>query len=195
MKYLMTYESMTNCKVEVLTSEEFRKLYHKIYPNGIDLKDKIHYFNWGDLNQYSSNNEKHFETLRFITAYNKKDILGVCLFAWWDSGEHYSTSYVSTNKDYLNMGISKKLLEKLFEYFSKIYPNEILYCSGYSIDGWKWIHNTKLELSKKYNVKIREKGIEFVVGKWDDEKRELFDKSREEIKKLYPDYYDMLGYM
>ena len=46
MKYLKLYENLTNYKVEVLTSEEFNKLYFKIYPRQTNLKDKIHYFDW-----------------------------------------------------------------------------------------------------------------------------------------------------
>lgn len=64
------------------------------------------------------------------------------------------------------------------------YPNEILNFTGYSIDGWSYLHKRILELSKKYNEKIREKAIEYVTD-WNDEDRELFNKSREEIKKIY----------
>ena len=199
MKYLMTYESLTNYKVEVLTGKEFRELYHKIYPydydsdTNFDLKKKIHYFDWNFDSSFAD--KKHRDSERLITAYNDKDILGICFFAWWDSGKHYSVSYLSTNSDYFNMGISKRLLDVLFKYFSETYPNEILYWSGYSIEGWKYLHPTILQLSKKYNVKLREKAIEYVKGDWTDETCELSNKSREEIKKLYPDWYKMVyGY-
>lgn len=87
------------------------------------------------------------------------------------------------------MGISKRLLEELFKYFSETYPNEILYWSGYSVEGWKYLHPKILELSKKYNVKVKEKPLEHVKGKWTDETRELYDKSRKEIKSLYGEGY------
>jgi hypothetical protein len=191
----MTYESMTNYKVEVLTADEFNSLFHKLYTYdydkhnyNVDLKDKINYFDYDDMNWSYSRTGEYQKTLRLITAYNKTDILGICKFAYWDSSKSYSVSYLSTNKDYFKMGISKKLLDVLFKYFSETYPNETMGWSGYSVDGWKYLRPTILEMSKKYNVKIREKAIEYIKN-WDDEKRELFDKSREEIKKLYPDSY------
>ena len=190
MKYLKLFENVTNYKVEVLTGKELTKLYFKLYPKQqVNLKDKIHYFNWNDVDSWSGG-EKHRNCSRFITAYNNKDILGVCLFSWWDSGNHYSVSYLSTNKDYFKMGISKRILDVLFKYFSETYPDDIMYWSGYSIDGWKYLHPTILEMSKKYSVKVREKHIEYFKG-WDDETREIVDKSEEEIKKLYPDWYAM----
>lgn len=183
MKYIKYFENIKNIKVEVLTSDEFRDLYFKIYPNQVNLHDLIHYFSWNSAVPYSGD-KKHRETLRLITAYNDKDILGVCLFAWWMLSNDYSISFLSTNKNYFNQGISKMILEELFKYFSKTYPNEILIFTGYSIDGWSYLHKRILELSKKYNVKIRERAIEYVTD-WNDEKRELFNKSREEIKKIY----------
>lgn len=205
MKFLKTFENLTNYKVEVLTADEFSKLYNKLYPYNYDLdenekqfhlKDKIHYFDYGDMKRsWWGRNQIYDKTLRLITAYNDKDILGVCKFAYWDSGKHYAVSYLSTNNDYFQMGISKKLLEELFRYFSETYPNETLNWSGYSIDGWKYLHPKILELSKKYNVKLKEKGIEYVTGptwiengKWKDEAIEIYDKSKEEIKRLYGEY-------
>jgi len=195
MIYLKTFESVTNYKVEVLTGDEFRELYWKIYDKvNMNLKDKIHYFNWDDISSIFSK-DKHKESSKFITAYNDKDILGVCYIAWWDSGEHYSVSYLSTNKDYFGMGVSKRILDVLFKYFSETYPNEIMYWSGYSIDGWKYLHKNVIEMAKKYNVKVREKAIEYMKNDWSDETRQLYNQSKEEIKKLYPEWYDMVyGY-
>jgi hypothetical protein len=190
MKYLKTYENVTNFKVEALTGKEFSELYWKLYPDQeIVLKDKIHYFSWNGVNSYLGS-DKHEKSIRLITAFNEDDILGVCYFAFWEGTGHYSISYLSTNKDYFKLGISKKILDVLFQYFSETYPNETLNMSGYSIDGWKYLRKTILELSDKYNVKIQEKPIEYVTN-WSDENRELFDKSREEIKKKYnlDDYY------
>jgi aspartyl/asparaginyl-tRNA synthetase len=86
----------------------------------------------------------------------------------------------------------------LFKYFSETYPNETLHWSGYSIDGWKYLRKTILELSDKYNVKLNEKGIEYFT-RWDnstktfiedysEESRKLYDQSKEEIKKYNNDY-------
>jgi hypothetical protein len=194
MRYLKTFESITNYQVDVLTGREFSDLYREIYPKGINLKDKIHYFSWNGVDSYGSS--KHSESIRLITAHNKKDILGICFLAYWEGGEHYAVSYLSTNTDYFHIGVSKKLLEELFKYFSKTYPDETLHWSGYSIDGWKYLRKTILELSDKYNVKLDEKGIEyltrwddstkkFITNDWSEENRKLFDQSKEEIKKKY----------
>jgi hypothetical protein len=198
MKYLKTYENLTNYQVEVLTREKFYELYNKIYPYDedveFDLKDKIHYFSYNDM-QRSWSNDKHDETLRFIVAYNDKDILGICKFAYWSSSDGYAVSYLSTNTDYFHSGVSKKILEELFKYFSKTYPDEILNWSGYSIDGWKYLHKTILEMSDKYNVKLSEQPIHYptqwddttktFITNWSDENRELYNKSKEEINKKY----------
>ena len=181
-------------KIEALTIDEFRDLYHRLYNlynYEFKLKDVIHYFSWDDLCFYT--HDKHAKSLRLITAYDDKEILGICLFAWWDYDNHYSMSYLSTNNKHFGKGISKKLANGLFEYFSKTYPNETLYFSGYSVDGWKYLHPTVLKMSKLHNVKIKEKALDFVLT-WTDESRKLFDESRKEIKKLYPEYYIQLGY-
>ncbi len=198
MKFLKSFEDITNSdiQIKVLTEDELSNLYRKLYQkvNGgskINLKDKIHYFDYHDLSSWGGS-EKHRNSLVFITAYNDKDILGICKFAYWDSGKNYSVSYLSTNNDYFQLGISKKLMEELFKYFSKKYPNETLNWSGYSVDGWKYLRKSILEMSKKYNVKILEKSIEYVT-KWSDENRKLYDKSKKIIKKEYPSKYSDYG--
>jgi len=197
MKHLKLYESIVNFEVKIFTSEEFTEFYYEKfattnieYRNGnqpYDLKNKIHYFDWDDLDRYDDNNK----TKRFMVAYNDKDILGICKFAWFKLSGQYAVCYLSTNKDYFNQGISKRLLNELFDYFSKTYSNDTLTFTGYSIEGWKYLRKTILELSDKYNVKINEKAIEY-VNDWTDEKRALFKKSRKIISDKYPDkhYYD-----
>jgi hypothetical protein len=188
MKYIKYFENIENIKVEVLTADQFEKLYLKIYPNQIDLNHLIKYFYWDDLTSIFSS-PKHSESIRLITAYNDKDILGICLIAWWEMSKHYSISYLSTNTNYLKMGISKKLLDKTFQYFSETYPNDELNFSGYSIEGWKYLHKNVVELAKKYHIKLKERAIHYITD-WNDEKRQLYDKSREEINKLYGyEYY------
>jgi len=183
MKYLKTYENVENMKVEVLTADEFRDLYFEIYPEQVNLTDLIRYFSWNGVDSFSGG-DKHNDSIRLVTAYNNKDILGICFFAWWQSSGNYAISYLSTNKNYFNMGISKKILEEMFKYFSKSYPDDILTFSGYSIDGWLYLRKKILELSNKYNVDIKEKGIEYVAD-WTDNNRELYNKSKEEVKRLY----------
>ena len=154
MKYLKTFESLNTYQVEVLTSSQFQNLYNEIYPyswdNVFSLKNKIHYFSWDN---FLSGSDKHNKSLRSITAYNRIDIIGICIIAYWDGNDHYSISYLSTNEDYMDKGVSKRILDETFKYFSKTYPNETLYFSGYSIDGWKYLRKTILELSNKYHVK------------------------------------------
>lgn len=64
---------------------------------------------------------------------------------------------------------------------------ETLNFSGYSVEGWKYLRKYILEYSKKYNVNIIEKGVEYPGSgdKYTDEFWELSKQSKEEIKKLY----------
>jgi len=171
--------------VKVLTAEELRDLYQKTYCHSkVNLEKKIEYFHCDDFHPSFFSDKKHEDTLRFTVVYNEKDILGICKFAWWECPGNYSISYLSTNKDYLKQGISKILIEETFRYFSNTYPNETLNFSGYSIEGWKYLRNSILEASVKHRVPISEKAIEYIT-EWTDEKRKLFDESREIIKNTY----------
>jgi len=189
MKYIK--ESVTNYNIEVFTIDDAEKLYYKyikMYNYNYTLRDKIHYFSGFEKSNFSDNFN---DTCRFIIAYNDKDILGICQFAYWTSGAQYAISYCSTNKDYFSIGVSKKLLEELFKYFSKTYPNETLHFSGYSVEGWKFLRKYILEYSKKYNVKIKEKGVEY-PGIGDHKMDDFYDlvgKSRKEIEDIYGPYY------
>lgn len=193
MKFIKRFESNLNYKVDIFTIKESQKLYQSYlekYDYNYDLKDKIHYYSTDDFSTFSTS-KKYLETCRFIIAYNNDDILGICKFAYFDLNKHYAISYCSTNKDYFGKGIAKKLLEELFKYFSKTYPNEILNFSGYSIEGWKYLRKYILEFSKKYNVKIFEKGVEY-PGKagYSDDFFDLVHKSKEEVKRIYgPENY------
>ena len=189
MKYIK--ESINNYNIKVFTADDASDLYQRFlkkYKYKYDLKSKIHYYSGFDT-IYGS--EDYRKTCRYIIAYNDKDILGICHFAHYDSSDHYAISYLSTNKDFFSMGISKKLLEELFKYFSETYPNETLNFSGYSVDGWKYLRKYILEYSKKYNVKIKEKGVEYpgIAGKFTDEDYKLIRTSREEAEKIYGPYY------
>lgn len=182
------YENISNNYSEVLTSNQLNSLYKRLYPKNTNLKDKIHYFDSNDLYPMFAN-QVYTNSLRFIVAYNKRDILGICKIAYYSMNEHYAISYLSVHKDYFNRGISKLIIEELFRYFSHTYPNEKLHLSGYSIEGWKFLHKRFVEMSNKYDVKLIEKPIEYVTN-WTDENRELFNKSREEINRLYgTEYY------
>ena len=171
-------------EVSVLTLEQFNKMLREKY-NGdsINLMEKIHYFDYTDLNTLFSS-KSYIEHLRFVVAYNEKDILGICKFSYWDFTKDYAVSYTSTNKDYKNQGVAKSIEKELFKYFSKEYPNQILAFSGYSIDGWKYLRKYILKYSQEFNVKIKEKSIEY-VKEWTDENRKMFDESRKIIKSEY----------
>lgn len=184
MKYLKLFEDLKSEEfdIKIFTADEFYNFFMSKYGQNYDLKSKISYFNFDDLSSLWSS-DKHFKTQRFIVAYNNKDILGISRFAWFEfSG--YAMSYTQVNNDYRNKGISKMLLEKLFMYFSKNYSNEELNISAYTIDGWKYIRNTILNLSEKYNIKLREKAIEF-ISDWSEENRNLYKKSRKDIRNKY----------
>jgi len=188
MKYIK--ESVTNYDVDVFTIDEANNLYSKYlkkYDWNYNLRDKIHYFSDFEKSNYNDNFNK---TCRFIIAYNDKDILGICNVANYDLTGHFAISYCSTNKDYFSMGVSKKLLEELFKYFSKTYPNETLHLSGYSIEGWKFLRKYILEFSKKYDVKIKEKGVEYpgTGNHTMDDFYDLVGKTRKEIENIYGPY-------
>lgn len=184
MKYIK--ESVTNYGVGIFTIDEAEELYCKYlnkYGWNYNLRDKIHYFHGFERSNFNDNYNK---TCRFIIAYNDKDILGVCHVAYWASSAHYAISYCSTNNDYFSMGISKRLLEELFKYFSETYPNEILHFSGYSVEGWKFLRKYILEYSKKYNVKIKEQGVEYPgLNTTKEEYADFLRKSRKEIEDTY----------
>jgi len=191
MKYIKKYESNFNFNIEIFTISEASDFHQKFLEKNkkyrkINLKTKIHYFDYNDFStMFASDSYK--KSCRFIIAYNEKDILGICKFAYWDMSSNYAISYLSTNEDFFSKGISKKLLETTFKYFSETYPNETLSFSGYSIEGWKYLRKSILEFSKKYSVKITEKGIEYPgrSGKFSEEDWQLMSKSREEIKNTY----------
>lgn len=192
MKYLKNFESINliNINVEIFNINDAHQfLYNFSQKNRkykkIDLKDKIRYFDYNDFNTWSAS-QKYLDTCRFFIAYNEKEILGICKFAYFGNSETYSISYLSVNIDFNHMGISKIILEKVFEYFSNTYPSETLSLSGYSLDGWKYLRKNILELSNKYKIKIIEKGIEY-PGKtgYSDEYWSMVKQSKEEIQKKY----------
>lgn len=114
----------------------------------------------------------------------------MCQVAYWSLSDHYAISYCSTNKDYFGKGVSKRLLEELFKYFSETYPTETLNFSGYSIDGWLFLRKYILEYSKKYNVKIKEKGVEYpgIGNHTMDEFYDMVGKTKKEIEDTYGKY-------
>lgn len=198
MKHLKIYEEISNYQVKIFTNDEFydflnenRDKYH-IYDEKNDLKSRIKYFDWNDFSSWFPHwLKKHGETLRFIVAYNDDDILGICKFAWFDFGQHYSMSYCSTNKNYYQHGISKRLLEELFKYFSETYPDDTLHLSAYSVLGWKHLRKTILQLAKKYNVKIQEQSIKYDYS-WDTDE-EIVKQSQDTIKDLYGSQYEAVS--
>lgn len=191
MKYLKTFENTFNYEVGIFTNDEASELYRKFLDKHnyeYDLKSKIHYFS--HFSTWSSS-ENYDKTSRFIIAYNDIDIIGICHFANYASNDHWSISYCSTNKDYFQKGISKRLLEECFKYFSEHIPNETLHFSGYSVEGWKYFRKYILEFAKKYNVKIEEQGVGYPgpTGKQGDDFYDLVRTSNAEVEKLYGKRY------
>ena len=194
-----TFKKDIDYKIDIFTINEVCDFYNKFikinnyynnddeYYDNYDLKKKIHYFDYNDFKKSWLASDDYNKTCRFIVAHNDKDILGICKFAYWGSSQSYAISYLSTNIYFFRNDISKKLLDKIFEYFSKTYSNDILSFSGYSVEGWKYLRKNIFENSKKYNVKITEKWIQYpgLSGKFSDDDRELMYKSMEEIKQLY----------
>lgn len=171
-------------EVSVLTLEHFRRMVREKYSyNNISLTDKIHYFHYSDLDTFFAS-ESYIEHLRFIVAYDEKDILGACKFSYYDLSKEYGVSYISTNVDHKNKGVGKAITKKLFQFFKENYPTQTLGLSGYSISGWKYLRKYIVEYSQELQVPIKEKPIEYIT-EWTDENRKLFDESREIIKPLY----------
>lgn len=193
MKYIKTYEDNFNYKVDIFTVEQAQKFWRKFYKKknyNYSLLDKIRYYSHSDFHPYIPlAGDEYMKHCRIFIAHNNDDILGMAKFAWWNIQNHFAISYVSTNKDYYQLGVSRRLLETIMKYFSENYPNDILYFSGYSVEGWKYLRKYILEYSKKYNVKIIEQAVKYPGSKgYDKEFYDLYSSSKEEIKKLYDEY-------
>lgn len=188
MKYIKKFENNVEYEIGIFTIDEAHSLYRKILENNdynYNLEKKLHYFNYNDFNTIYASDE-FIESCRFIIAHNKNDILGICKFAYFDLSDNYSVSYLTTNNEFLSIGVSKKILDVFFKYFSKKYPNNILSFSGYSVEGWLYLRKNILTLSKKYNVKIKEKGVQYPgISGYNDTFFSLVNKSKEEINKTY----------
>jgi len=187
MKYIKLFEELNNYKIEIFNQKNFSNFIYSKFRH-INIANDIKYFDYDNLSDLWGS-KKHNSSIRFIVAYNDNNILGIIMLAYWELQEHYSVSYISTNKNFRKTGISIKLINKLFEYFSTHHKNEILYLTGYSIDGWKYLRKYILLYSKKYNVEIKEKAIEYIEYNVEDD-RELFNQSRKEIQQLYPGTYE-----
>lgn len=194
MKYIKKFENNVEYEIGIFTIDEAHSLYRKILENNdynYNLENKLHYFNYNDFNTIYASDE-FIESCRFIIAHNKNDILGICKFAYFDLSDNYSVSYLTTNNEFLSIGVSKKILDVFFKYFSKKYPNNILSFSGYSVEGWLYLRKNILTLSKKYNVKIKEKGVQYPgISGYNDEFFSLANKSKEEINKTYNNEYNL----
>jgi hypothetical protein len=91
-------------KTEILTQEQLRKLIQE--KKQYKLVDKIHYFHSSDLDSWCCP-EHYLEHLKFVVCYNKKDIIGICKFAFYDLQNEYAISYISTHSNYKNKGVVK----------------------------------------------------------------------------------------
>lgn len=173
-------------KIEVMNCDGLSDLicsFHDSNSEDIKFEELIHYFNYSDLHTYCASNE-YIESLRFVVAYNKENILGILKFAIY-SGKP-SISYCSVNKLYKSHGISKCLLDEFFKFYSLIYSDKTLTLSGYSVDGWKYLRKSILSMKEKYNISISERSIEYCgENGYSDDDYILINESKEEIKKLY----------
>ena len=101
-------------------------------------------------------------TLRFIVAYDNNHIYGLIKFAWTSTTNAYNILYCSVNKNYLNLGFSKKMIKLLFNYFKSTYPDECLHTSQYSLDGWKFIRPIFLFESIKQSVDFNDNVLGYI---------------------------------
>lgn len=183
MFFLIEKNSFDNLTIDVLTPRGLLNLYTDLFSDrNIHIQDKLKYFSDFDMDDYH-HGEILKKTLRFFVLHDKKDILGICKVGKWDNNPVLSLSYLSIHEDHKNKGYSKMLLEEVFEYVSTNYPGETFHITGYSIDGWKYMRPTLLNLSDKYKVKLKEKPVEHLDGS--AEGRELLRISRELIGNPY----------
>jgi hypothetical protein len=167
-----------NTEIKILTLNEFKILIYgnsgipkKIYKN---LEKEIHYFSWDDICGFSNifASDKYKESLRYIVCIDKKSkkILGIAKIAIYKtSNNKISCSYLSVNKNFRNLGISKLLIDTMLNFVKIKYNNKLPFGSSqYSVSGYLYLHNYIVNKCKELNLKL----IDNVVG-YDD--RELYD--------------------
>ena len=185
MKYLKLFESF-NYNLKVFTQNEFTDFYVKNYGYDYNLSDRIEYFSYDDLSHIFGNDDYN-KSLRFIVAYNDKDILGIAKYAYYSMQKRYGVSFISTNNSFLKRGISENLVEEMLRYFSEHNKDEILGMSEYSITGWHSLRHNFRKFAKKYGVKVKEQKIGYGIKTDDD--LDLYNQSKKEIQELYPGTY------
>jgi len=144
-------------KTESMTASEFSKLVYcgclpkENYVN--DLK-QIKYFSYDDFGCHFYGSKEYNDSLVFVVCYDEEHIYGVTKFAYFSNEEHYSISYCSTNKNYLNKGICSKMVDLFTSYFSQ-----------YSVSGWKYLRPLLLNLCKQKDISFRDN----IIGYMDDD--------------------------
>jgi GNAT superfamily N-acetyltransferase len=166
-------------EIKVFKLKEINNLFSK-YINQNIVGD-IHYFSYSDCSTCFCS-DTYIESCKYVVAYNKKQILGICKIAVFElSNKYVSISYCSVHKNYQNRGIGRALIEKGIEVV-KTY-NMPLNTSQYSVLGWKYLRPVLIKLCEKNNIVLRDS----VVG-YGDHNEEFFKLREESIKNFQEKY-------
>jgi len=164
-------------QTKILTQQEFIDLTYgggslplNKYVNSIE---KIRFCSYEDICMFGWFDEHHNDSLRYVVCYDNDHIYGVLKFAWWSGNKHYSIGYCSTNTDFVNIGICKKLVNLFCKYFSSVYPHDILNISQYTVSGWKYLRNVIIDSCVKNNISFNDN----IIG--------YFDKGKEYADEFY----------
>ncbi len=140
---------ISNITCQVYTHAEFNNIVYgsqgsPIYKN---LEDKIRYFQYSDLqfhwvDSVKFNRERSF----FIVLYSKKTIIGVISLGYnpylKDITNHLWISYFSITEKFQNKGLSKIMLDTLFQFAKN---------NNYVLEGSKYTEMGNQRLSSNIN--------------------------------------------
>jgi hypothetical protein len=160
-------------KIDIFNNSEFIFLC-KNYKH-LSLEDDIEFFSDVDLN-LNYTNEYYSNSVKFITVYNKDEIIGICKVAC-PNGNEVKFYYLSINEKYKNKGFSKILIENLIKIYKQYFKNKLLKISSYSTEGWKFLRNNLIKILSENDIKYEDS-----ILKYGYRNEEFFKLKKESIK-------------
>ena len=164
-------------KINIFNNSEFI-IFCNNYKH-LPLEDDIEFFSNMDLN-LNYTNEYYLNSVKFIVAYNKDEIIGICKVAC-PNGKEVKFYYLSINDKYKNKGFSKILIENLIRIYKINFKNKSLKISCYSTEGWKFLRNNLIKMLDKNNIKYEDSILNY--GYRDEEYFKLRNESIKIINK------------
>jgi len=149
-------------KTEILTDKELYSLIYegkKLKPQYINVYDDFVFFVPACL-KTKSKNEEFLNSLRFVVCYDEQNLYGLMKYAKKDG--KYCLYYISVNVNFRSQGVSKMLLNKFIEEYSKNFKQYELNTTEFTNDGWNYVRNNLKE-------KCNENGIVFIDNVLKDE--------------------------